>query len=267
MIYCYLKKGLSYVRSYRKQENRMEAQTAHARGVLVTGGSRGIGEAIVRAFRKRGDRVAFFYCTNESAALCVSAETGAFAIRADVAHPAEVTEGIRRAKDVIGEISVLVNNAGISYIGLLTDMKTAEWDRLLAVNLSGMFYVTREILPDMIRSKKGSIINIGSMWGKTGASCEVAYSASKAGVRGFTMALAKEVGPSGISVNCIEPGVIETEMNHLLDANTKAALADETPLMRLGTPGEVADAVLFLSSKESSFITGQILGVDGGFAI
>ena len=137
----------------------------------------------------------------------------------------------------------------------------------MGVNLDGVFYVSRAVAEIMIRQKEGRIINIGSMWGKTGASCEVHYSASKAGVRGLTMALAKELGPSGITVNCVEPGVIETEMNACLDEETRRALCEETPLCRMGKSEEVAAAVRFFASKEAGFITGQVLGVDGGFAI
>ena len=245
----------------------VEQKSKKPAAVLVTGGSRGIGEAIVRRFCENGDRVAFFYQSNEDAARRVAEETGAIAIRADVGDPDDAGRGVLLAREAIGDISVLVNNAGISQIGLFTDLSAEDWNRLISVNLSGVFYVTRAVLPDMIREKKGRIVNIGSMWGKTGASCEVAYSASKAGVRGLTMALAKELGPSGITVNCIEPGMIDTEMNRSIDESVKNALAEETPLMRIGTTREVADAVFFLSSDGASFITGQILGVDGGFAV
>ena len=146
-------------------------------------------------------------------------------------------------------------------------MTDAEWHRVCDTNLSGAFYLCREAQGGMIAAQHGRIINIGSMWGKVGASCEVAYSATKAGLRGLTMALAKELGPSGITVNCVEPGLIDTEMNKTLDAETRAALVEETPLGRMGTPADVAAAVLFLASDKASFITGQILGVDGGFAV
>ena len=146
-------------------------------------------------------------------------------------------------------------------------MTDAEWRRVLDTNLSGAFYLSRAVVGGMIRNRYGRILHVGSMWGKTGASCEVAYSAAKAGLRGLTMSMAKELGPSGITVNCVEPGLIDTDMNASLDDDTKASLCAETPLGRMGTPDEVARAVLFLTSDQAAFITGQILGVDGGMAI
>ncbi len=245
----------------------MKQSLKSPRSVLITGGSRGIGAACVRAFTKNGDKVAFLYHAHEEEALSVARETGALAIRADVSDPLAVTEAILKVERTIGTVSVLVNNAGISHFGLFTDLTNEEWDRVIGVNLSASFYTARAVAPAMIRSHYGRIIEIGSMWGKVGASCEVAYSASKSGLRGLTMALAKELGPSGITVNCIEPGVIETDMNRALDEETVEGLRNETPLSRLGSAIEVANAVLFLASDQASFITGQIIGVDGGFAI
>jgi len=235
--------------------------------VLVTGGSRGIGKAIVSGFINRGCQVAFIYEKNDKAADDVVIETGAYAIKCDVSDPYLVSAAVESAVEAMGGIDVLVNNAAISQIGLLSDMSDDEWARMMGVNLSGTFYVTREVSKYMIAQHGGRIINIGSMWGKTGASCEVAYSATKAGIRGFTKALAKELGPSGVTVNCIEPGLINTDMNASLSDDTIEELVEETPLCRLGDPADVANAVLFLASDKASFITGQIIGVDGGYAI
>ena len=235
------------------------------RRVLITGGSRGIGAAVARRFSANGDAVAFFYQTNEQAALTVARETGACPIRCDVGDPDAVRAGYAAAIEALGGApEVLVNCAGVAYAGLLQDMTDEAWRRVIDVDLSGTFYLCRAALPAMIAAKEGRIVNVGSMWGKVGASCEVAYSAAKAGVRGFTLALAKEVGPSGITVNCVEPGLIDTDMNARLPATDKQALIDETPLSRIGTPDDVAAAVFFLASPEAAFITGQCLGVDGG---
>ncbi len=245
----------------------MQKNETNSRVVLITGGSRGIGAACVRRFTKNGDAVAFFYHTHVEEALSVSEETGALALCVDVSDPIAVSDAFKTVENTLGEISVLVNNAGISHIGLFTDLSFEEWNRIIGVNLSGAFYTAREAAPAMIRKKYGRIVQIGSMWGKVGASCEAAYSASKAGLRGLTSSLAKELGPSGITVNCVEPGVIDTDMNRSLDEASRAALIEETPLSRIGGADEVADAVFFLASDSASFITGQFIGVDGGFAI
>ena len=235
--------------------------------VLVTGGSRGIGRAIVDAFAENECKVTFIYEKNDTAARDTELASGALAIKCDISDPENVSEAVERAALMMGGIDILVNNAATSKIGLFTEMSDDEWAQMMGVNLSGAFYVTRAAARYMIGQQSGRIVNIGSMWGKTGASCEVAYSATKAGLRGFTMSLAKELGPSGITVNCIEPGVIDTEMNASLGESALDSLVDETPLCRIGDPADVANAVLFISSNGASFITGQTLGVDGGYAI
>lgn len=231
--------------------------------VLITGGSRGIGAACVRRFSDEGFDVYFNYASNDAAASKITEETGAKGFKCDVSDSVSVKKMI----DTIGNVDILVNNAGISRVNLFTDISENEWDEVFDVNIKGMFLVTKEVLPHMIRSKYGRIINISSMWGISGGSCEVHYSASKAAVAGFTKALAKEEGPSGITVNCVAPGVIKTEMNAHLDDEAVADLAEETPLMRIGTPEEVANAVYFLASDEAAFITGQVLCTDGGITV
>ncbi len=236
--------------------------------VLISGGSRGIGRGLVEAFSRNGDKVAFVYKNNHEAACEVANATGAVAICADVSDPQEVRRVVKEAEQALGgHIEALINNAGVSLISVMQDVTDAQWREVLDTNLSGAFYLSREVLSGMISAKSGRIIHIGSMWGKVGASCEVAYSAAKAGLRGLTLSMAKELAPSGITVNCVEPGVIDTAMNAKLGEATLSALVDETPLGRLGTPEDVAAAVLFLASDEASFITGQMLSVDGGFAL
>ena len=235
--------------------------------VLITGGSRGIGEACVRAFCRQGDSVAFLYRANHERAKALENETGAIAICADVADATSATAATQKAIEALGGIDVLVNNAGIAQSKLFTDITNEDWRKMIDTNLGGAFYVTREVTRAMVAQHAGKIINIGSMWGKTGASCEVHYSASKAGLRGMTMALAKELGPSGITVNAIAPGVINTEMNAKLSDEDKEALVNDTPLLRIGEPSDIAAAALFLAGEGASFITGEVLNVSGGYVI
>lgn len=235
--------------------------------VLITGGSRGIGAACVRRFAAAGFRVAFLWHRAESRAITLASETGAAAIRCDLADPADTERGVRAALTQLGHVDVLVNCAGTAHFGLYQDLDEAQWREAFAVNLDGAARVTRLVLPGMIARKRGSIVNVASMWGETGASCEAAYSAAKAGLIGLTKALAKETGPSGIRVNCVSPGLIDTEMNAMHAPEDLRAIADETPLGRIGQPEEVAEAVFFLSGQGASFITGQILGVNGGLVI
>ena len=199
------------------------------RTVLITGGSRGIGRACVERFAAAGDRVAFLYRSREEDAAAVADATGALAVRADVSDPICVREAFAQVQAVLGDPAVLVNCAGVAHIGLLQDMTDSEWRYLTDTDLSGAFYLCRAVIPGMVRRQSGRIIQIGSMWGKVGASCEAAYSAAKAGLRGLTMALAKELGPSGITVNCVEPGLIDTEMNAALDADTRRSGASGRP--------------------------------------
>lgn len=242
------------------------------RTVLITGASRGIGAAAARAFAQNGDRVMIHYHKQRALAqaLCEQlrqAGAQAACVQADVAERAQVQAMLAQTERQFGLVEVLVNNAGIAQQALFTDVSEAEWDRMFAVNVKGMFHCTQGVLGKMISQKRGKIVNISSMWGQIGASCEVSYSAAKAAVIGLTKALAKEVGPSGIQVNCVAPGVIDTEMNAALDASTRAMLAEETPLGVLGTAEDVARAIVFLASPQADFITGQVLGVNGGFVI
>lgn len=232
---------------------------------LVTGGSRGIGRACVEELCRLGWQVTFCYLSHEEEARSLSARTGATAVRCDVADwdaAAALVDGT-----AAGGLDLLVNNAGVSLVGLAQDVTREEWERLIGVNLTGAFACTRAALPHMIRQRGGRIVNVASVWGVRGASCEVAYSASKAALIGMTRALAQEVGSAGITVNAIAPGAIDTEMNAHLNDEEKTDLIGRTPLGRLGTPRDVARAVAFLASREAGFITGQVLGVDGGFGL
>jgi len=235
--------------------------------VLITGGSRGIGRAMVRLFSERGYSVAFTYKSSDNEARKLSLATGALALKADSTCESEVLAAVKAVEEKLGCVDILINNAAISSFFLFTDISLSEWQRTFDVAVTGAFLYSKATLPSMIRKKSGRIINISSMWGITGSSCEVHYSAAKAALIGMTKALAKEVGPSGITVNCIAPGVIDTDMNKALSEDDMNALKEETPLMRIGTPEEVAESALFLASEKAAFITGAVLNVNGGYLI
>ena len=235
--------------------------------VLITGGSRGIGRAMVELFAKNGYKVAFTYKNSINEAKSLAEKTGAVPIIADSSDESAVSEAVSKAKEAIGEIDCLINNAGISSFNIFTDITLDEWNNMLDVNLNGAFLYTREVLGGMISRKRGRIINITSVWGLVGSSCEVAYSTTKAALIGMTKALAKELGPSGITVNAIAPGVIDTDMNGVLTSDDMDVLKDETPLGRIGKPGEVASAALYLASDDAGFITGEVLNISGGFVV
>ena len=239
---------------------------------LVTGASRGIGRAAALALAKEGWRVVLNYFSSEGSAVAAVREIldaggEAIAVQADVSDPGQVGILFAEAEKRFGPVELLVNNAGISQQKLLTDLSDEDWRRMMGVHLDGCFYCCRAALPAMIRKKAGKIINLSSIWGMVGGSCEVHYSAAKAGIIGLTKALAKEVGPSGIQVNCVAPGVIATELNGQLSPEDLAALREETPLGRIGAPEDVAAAILFLASPAGDFITGQVLSPNGGFVI
>lgn len=238
--------------------------------VLITGASRGIGAATARLFVKNGYTVAVNYRADKDGAEAlvakITAEGGdAFAVCADVADYAAVEAMTAQVLERCGQVDVLIHNAGVAQQALLTDTTPQEWQRMIGVHLDGAYHCAHALVPSMVRRHSGVILTVSSMWGEVGASCEVAYSAAKAGLIGFTKALAKELGPSGIRANCVTPGVIDTAMCAVLDDDTRAALAEETPLCRLGTPEDVAETLLFLASDKSAFITGQVIGVNGGF--
>lgn len=236
---------------------------------FVTGGAKGIGSAIVKRLLNNGYKVAFTYNNSEEKAQKLCAETGADckAYKLDITDSNAVKTIVDDIEKNFGEIAVLVNNAGVAEQSLFTDITDEMWHRMIETNLSGAFYCSRAVLKYMINRKSGKIINISSIWGETGGSCEVHYSASKAGLIGMTKALAKEVGLSGITVNSVSPGVILTDMTSHFDEDTMNSLKEETPLNRIGTPEDVAGAVSFLASKDADFITGQNISVNGGMNI
>lgn len=235
--------------------------------VLISGGSRGIGAAAVEEFAGDGDQVVFLYQNRHDAAQEVCRRTGAMSIAADVSDPDAVRAAVKQTVQMLGGLDVLVCNAGISQIAQICDTSDEDWGRICDTNLASVFYLCRSASEYMVRQHSGKIVNVGSVWGRRGASCEVAYSASKAGVRGLTMALAKELAPSGITVNCVEPGVIATDMNAVFSSKELTRLTEEIPMSRVGTPAEVARVIVFLASDAASYVTGQCIGVDGGFGV
>ncbi len=229
--------------------------------VVITGGSRGIGAAAVERFATRGDRVYFLYAANDDAAAAVAAKTGATAIRCDVSDGEAVREAFRRFPDV----DILVCAAGIAHYALLSMTDEKTWDRLFGVNVKGVYHCVNAAMPFFLRKQRGSIVTLASMWGQVGASCEAAYSATKGAVIALTKALAKELGPSGIRVNCVSPGLILTDMCANLDEETLSCMAQETPLGRNGEAEDVAKAIEYLADAE--FVTGNVLNVNGGFVV
>ena len=229
--------------------------------VLITGGSRGIGAAAVRLFSARGERVWFLYEKNDAAAQAVSAETGATRLRCDVADPAQVASTLA----ALPAIDLLINNAGIAHYGLINQITPEQWRRIFAVHVDGAFHCIRALLPGMLQQQSGCILNVASMWGQVGASCEVAYSAAKGALLAMTKALAQELGPSGIRVNAVAPGVIQTDMCAEIAPEVLEELRMQTPIERLGRPEDVAQAMAYLA--DASFVTGQVLPVNGGFVI
>ena len=240
--------------------------------VLITGASRGIGAETARRFSAGGYAVALHYHRSEERALALAEELRraggeVLTVQADVGDWSQVRKMVDNVLDKFCQLDILICNAGVSWQGLLSEMSVEEWRRLCAVDLDGVFYCCKAVIPHFVARKAGKILTVSSMWGQTGGSCEAAYSAAKAGVIGLTKALAKELGPSGIAVNCVAPGVIATEMNQNLTPADLDALREETPLGRIGTAGDVAESLLFLASEGASFITGQVLAPNGGLVI
>jgi len=241
-------------------------------GVIITGASRGIGKGMATAFAGAGYPVLINYHTSEkeAAELARSLQARDLTVelfRADVARRGEVDALVDFCVQSFGAVSILINNAGIGQTKLFTELSDEDWDAVMDVNLKGVFNCTQSVLRYMLPAKKGKIINISSIWGLAGASCEVHYSAAKAGVIGFTKALAKELGPSGIQVNCIAPGIVATDMLSAYTPQELQDLKDATPLGKIGTPEDIAACALFLASKEADFITGQVISPNGGFVI
>ena len=243
-----------------------------AKTVLITGAATGIGRETAKRFAAEGYNIVVHYYKSEMAAQKLLEElkarhVTAIPIQADIRDSAAVEAMAEKACRAFGRVDVLVNNAGSAQQKLFTDISSREWDEMFDVNVKGVYRCIKAVLPGMISRKSGSIVNVSSIWGVVGASCEAHYSAAKAAVIGLTKALAKELGPSGIRVNCVAPGVIDTAMNAHLDDETKASLKEETPLGTIGTARDVAEAILYLASDKAGFVTGQVLGVNGGMVV
>ena len=239
---------------------------------FITGASRGIGRAIARRMASEGYAVGIGYLQSREQAQALADELRsqgkeALAVQGDVSDRAAITNAIRRVEDAYGPVTLLVNNAGIARQQQFQDITEDFWRRLFAVNVDGAFHTVQAVLPHMLHEKEGCIVNISSIWGQRGASCEVAYSSTKAALIGLTRSLAMELAPSGVRVNCVAPGVIRTDMTETLGEETLRDLAEQTPLGRLGTPEDIAAAVAFLAGGGASFITGQVLTSDGGFIL
>ncbi len=235
--------------------------------VLITGAGGGIGSAVTERFAAAGYTVFAGYNKSKETTEELCRRTGAVPLKIDVRDGGSVEEAFSEIKRTSEGVDVLVNNAGIASQKVFQEITDKEWDEMFSVNARGAFLTSRAAVPHMIGRKNGRIINVSSVWGAVGGSCEVHYSASKAALIGMTKALAKELGPSGITVNCVCPGVIDTKMIAALTEDDRAALAEETPLMRLGTPDDVAGVILFLASDDAKFITGGVIAADGGFAL
>ena len=235
--------------------------------VFITGGSRGIGACAVNFFSKAGYNVAFTFLKSKEKALKLATGSNVLPICADCSLSLEVNKAIELTLKTFGKIDVLINNVGVDEFSLLTDVTDELWFKIINTNLSSAFFTSRAVLKNMISRKEGVIINISSMWGEVGASCEVPYSTSKAGLIGFTKALAKEVAPSNIRVNCVSPGVINTDMNSSLSSDDINQLKSDTPLCKIGTCDDICNMLLYLSSDKANFITGQVFSINGGYII
>lgn len=240
--------------------------------ILISGGTRGIGAAIATRFLEEGHNVTCLYSSNEEVANAFFENRINYAdrlqiLKCDVSSPVSCKEALKTSVSRFDNVDVLVSNAGISLVGLSDTLSFDDYHKVMDVNFGGFFNLTHEVIPSMISKKNGSIIAISSMWGQTGASCEALYSASKGAIDAYVKSLAKELGPSGIRVNAVSPGVIKTDMLKCFSEEDLTSLAEETPLGRIGEPGDIASTVSFLASGSSSFITGQIIGVNGGFLI